>query len=82
MNVAPDGRCERCPIGPAGRCVGFDVRRFCELLDPACKQHDARYADVVVAESRRSRSTFAPLVSALAHVAPEPCCGGAAPYVE
>jgi hypothetical protein len=41
-------RCQQCPVPLAIRCRGLDVRRFCELLDPCCPQHDAGYGRVVL----------------------------------
>jgi hypothetical protein len=46
--------CIHCPTPENFRCAGLDVRRFCELIDPACRQYDSRYRDVIVRETRRA----------------------------
>ena len=46
-------RCPRCPVDPAVRCRGQDVRRFCELIDPADPQYNPGYRAVILAESAR-----------------------------
>ncbi len=80
--VSAAERCARCPVDDA-RCIGLDVRRYCELLDPACAKHDAQYAGVVLAESRRIAE--APALGAIAlgmAAAYRSCCGGVATYPE
>jgi hypothetical protein len=75
--IAPGERCARCPVGGLARCAGLNVRRYCELLDPAHKRHDARYSFVVVSESERIAGVPPP-EPAPAGAALEPCCGGVA----
>lgn len=48
-----DQRCVRCPAPQDARCPGRDVRRFCELIDPACPQYEPGYLDVIVRQSSR-----------------------------
>jgi len=52
--MTPPARCPRCPVPPAVRCRGLDVRRFCELIDPSCPQFDPGYLDVILSESYRT----------------------------
>ena len=46
-------RCIHCPTPESYRCPGLDVRRFCELIDPACPQYDACYIEVIVKDACR-----------------------------
>jgi hypothetical protein len=43
--------CPRCPVSPTARCRGLDVRRLCDLIDPACPSYDLRYVAVILAQS-------------------------------
>jgi hypothetical protein len=45
-------RCSYCPIPESLRCAGFEVRRFCELIDPSCPQFDSGYVEVIARETR------------------------------
>jgi hypothetical protein len=86
-------RCIRCPAPENLRCAGFDVRRFCELIDPSCPQYEPGYLKVIVREaSRIADNTDARLDSLYQRHArgaimqpdetiliPADCCGGAVP---
>jgi hypothetical protein len=45
-------RCFHCPAPENLRCAGFDVHRFCELIDPECPQYHPGYREVIVRETR------------------------------
>ena len=75
-------RCQRCPTPADVRCVGLDVRRYCELLDPSCPEHDPRYAAVVVDRSNEPEPPPVDLLTAgitIAVVAG--CCNDVPPGV-
>jgi Family of unknown function (DUF6171) len=40
--------CALCPIKHGEYCRGEQVKRFCELIDPACPKHDPGYALTVI----------------------------------
>jgi hypothetical protein len=86
-----DEPCIRCPVAKGTRCAGLDVRRYCELLDPCCPQHDPGYREVILQASRRqehdtdmplklyplSASSTLPLEERDSILIPHDCCGGA-----
>jgi hypothetical protein len=45
-------RCIYCPSPEEVRCPGLDVRRFCELIDPAYPQYEPGYAPVIALHAR------------------------------
>jgi hypothetical protein len=67
------------------------VRRFCELIDPACAQYHPGYRDVIVEESHRARMDWDGLLDINpAHLSDRSrvgstaaflgnCCGGSIP---
>jgi hypothetical protein len=74
------GKCTRCPTPDAIACRGVDVRRFCELLDPACPQFNPGYVDVIMRESYRASQDMPPPPShATGRGSPGACCGGNVP---
>jgi hypothetical protein len=57
-------RCIHCPTPDNIRCVGLDVRRLCELIDPQCSQYNAGYRNVILREARQpGESADTPLAS-------------------
>ena len=88
-----DHRCIACPTPENLRCAGLDVRRFCELIDPACTQFNPGYRDVIVQEARRGEaeqngrlglnprpvSVRSSIGGGGAVAPPADCCGGAIP---
>jgi hypothetical protein len=90
--VKMEKRCVRCPLADEMSCAGFLVRRFCELIDPACPQYDPGYLQVIVRESlppppsddlsaafaADARSVPTPPIR-MNHPAYFDCCGGQTP---
>ena len=78
-------KCGFCPNDETLHCAGLDVRRFCELIDPACPQYDPGYREVIVNATRgaqadtdlfheRRREPVDPGASTI--LIPAGCCGG------
>jgi hypothetical protein len=73
-------RCSICPAPADVICAGLDVRRYCQLLDASCPEHDPRYAQVIVRESRRAQThPQTPSVPGPGVVIPSACCTGSLP---
>jgi hypothetical protein len=70
-------RCQHCPISLALVCLGTDVRRFCELVDPGHKDHRPPYRDTLrsLAEGTAA-GPFEPEIGDALVVDDTPCCGG------
>jgi hypothetical protein len=81
QHVPPqEGRCARCPTPDAIACRGIDVRRFCDLIDPACPQYDPGYIHVILRESYRAPLDMPPpRVDATDRIPLGKCCGGNLP---
>jgi hypothetical protein len=43
----PPGRCAHCPVDRASPCAGLEVRRFCELIDPAYAAFNPNYCSLL-----------------------------------
>jgi hypothetical protein len=69
-------RCDRCPTPTSVPCRGLAVRRYCELIDPACPAYDARFVDVIVRESDPTTHDPAALDRAYADHGTAPARGG------
>jgi hypothetical protein len=44
-------------LDPGAACAGFDVRRYCALIDPSFPAYDDGYKAVIVRESNRAIAT-------------------------
>lgn len=69
-------RCAYCQIDPSLRCPGEDVRRFCELVDPAHHDFQPAYHRTLRAIAEGTAGgPFVPAAAAEIVTDGTPCCG-------
>jgi hypothetical protein len=80
-------RCPHCPADPSRACPGDDVKRFCELTDPAHADYRPAYLDTVrglaAGEFQAPAGANDPVAGGIAaqEIGPRSsCCGEPNPY--